>query len=104
MTMRQNIKPTAMELLEWDFVKCRSRLLEIAAFIDRIDRFGGSEEARKDFRYRALFQALEIISSGKQNRVREILLLLSDPTLQPLEDVLPPEIAQGAWRNVPGDH
>ncbi|WP_243374182.1 hypothetical protein [Geotalea sp. SG265] len=98
MKMGQHRKPTAMELLERDFVKCRARILEIAAFIDRIDRFEGSDGARKDFRYRAIFQALEIISSVEGNRVREILLLLSDPTLQPLEDVLPPQRAQGAWR------
>lgn len=104
MKLPQQIKPTAMELLERDFVKCRAGLLEIAAFLDRLERYRGSAEAANDFRSHAIFKALEIVSSPGRKRVRDILLLLSDPTLEPAEDTMPPQRAKGAWKGVAGDH
>ena len=102
--MHQYGKPSAPDLLDRDFVKFRSHMLDVAAFLDRLDRYEGSDLATHDYRYQALVEALEIISSGRQNRVREMLVLLSDPTLQPMEDQLAPAKAGGAWKDVSIDH
>jgi len=66
-------------MLELDFLDCRSRLLEVAAFLDRIDRYPDAELARSDFRYRAVIDLVEVIHSGRQQRTLEMLTLLSEP-------------------------
>lgn len=94
--MPQN-RPSAYQLLEHDFLQCRSRLLDVAAFLDRLDRYPAADSVKEDFRYQALLQILETIRAGGGNRALKILLGLSDPTLQPVEDRVPPGKALGAW-------
>ncbi|SNB44676.1 hypothetical protein [Geobacter sp. DSM 9736] len=94
------MKPTAPELLERDFIECRSRLLDIAAFLDRLDRYEGAPLAREDFRYRAVTKILKLLASGRCNRAVEILTILSDPTSETLGDEIPPPKAVGAWGGI----
>ena len=89
--------PSATELLDLYFIEYRSRLLDLAAFFDRIDRYDGTEQAQADYRYKSLLEMLELISCG-QNRVKNILVCLSDPTLAAIADGKAKAKASGAWR------
>jgi hypothetical protein len=71
---------TATELVDEYFIETRNRVLEVAAFLDRIDRAGGAHD---DFRMRALEDALQALSAASATRVAHIQMLLSDPTTEP---------------------
>ncbi len=62
------------ELVDLGFLDARSKLLDVAAFLDRLDRVGGTS----DFRVEALRQSLAEIASADSGRARRILELLSD--------------------------
>ena len=64
------------------FIENRTRLLEIAAFLDRVDRTDPGY-ADRDFRMQAFTDAVAALSSGA-GRLERIQLLLSDPTTEPL--------------------
>jgi hypothetical protein len=70
------------ELVDEYFIENRTRLLEIAAFLDRLDRADAAESGR-DFRIQAFTEALAAMSAGS-GRLERIQLLLSDPTTEPL--------------------
>jgi hypothetical protein len=70
---------TRQQVLDLYFMDARSKLLDLAAFIDRVDR--GSGEA--DFRFAALRQALAALNA-KKNRAEKVLLAFSDPTKAPI--------------------
>jgi hypothetical protein len=74
---------TATQLVDEYFIENRNRVIEVAAFLDRLDR-ADAAAADRDFRVRALAEALTILAGGGANRVREIQMLLSDPTTEPL--------------------
>lgn len=67
------MKRSKKEVLDVDFAAARAGVLDIAAFLDRVDR--GEGEA--DFRYRALMDALPLLSASGAGRVRAILEALS---------------------------
>ena len=71
------------ELLDEYFVENRNRLLEVAAFLDRLDR-ADPERGWSDFRWKALSAALVSLSGPAPNHVSQLQLLLSDPTAEPL--------------------
>jgi hypothetical protein len=64
------------------FIENRTRLLEIAAFLDRLDRAEPGYSGR-DFRMQAFAEALATMSGGA-GRLERLQLLLSDPTTEPL--------------------
>jgi hypothetical protein len=70
------------EVVDEYFIENRTRLLEIAAFLDRLDRVDAAY-AGTDFRMRAFNEALTAIGQG-DGRLERIQLLLSDPTTEPL--------------------
>jgi hypothetical protein len=51
----------AQDILDTYFIENRSRVLDIAAFLDRIDRHEGADEARAEYRYQAFVRILEIL-------------------------------------------
>lgn len=71
---------TARELVDEYFIENRTRLLEIAAFLDRLERADPSYAG--DFRMTAFTEALASLS--QPGRLDRIQLLLSDPTTEPL--------------------
>jgi hypothetical protein len=82
-------------VLSAGFLEARARVLEIAAFLDRIDRAPESASARDDFRYRALHAAIaELKSSGR--RTVAVHMCFSDPTSEPIA-VAGSKGAVGAW-------
>ena len=74
---------TATELVDEYFIENRNRLLEIAAFLDRIDRSGGPAAA-DDFRMQVFREAVAALSGSGADRLTRIQMLLSDPTTEPL--------------------
>jgi hypothetical protein len=80
------------QLLDLYFLEARAKLIDLAAFMDRVDR--GEGEA--DFRYDAFKQALQELSRSDAERARAVLLSLSDPTTEPIEKA-PGKGATGAY-------
>ena len=70
----------------------RFKLIELAAFLDRVDRAGG----QADFRLHAFRQALRELEGDKPERAKQVLLAFSDPTTEPIEKA-PGKGAVGAW-------
>ncbi len=76
------------------FMEHRGRLLEIAAFLDRIDRGRTATglpsmeptTAPTDPRVTALLKAAAILNDGQPDRARRIQLALSDPTTEPIAE------------------
>jgi hypothetical protein len=83
---------TRQQVLDLYFMDARCKLLEIAAFLDRLDR----SEGEADFRAEAFREALAVLSKAPPERAKAVLLSLSDPTFEPLEKA-PGKGACGAW-------
>ncbi len=85
---------TAKEVVDEYFIENRTKVLEIAAFLDRLDRADPSYAGR-DFRMRAFAEALAGLGH-KAGRVDHIQHVLSDPRDVPL-DALDRKSALGAY-------
>ena len=81
--------PSKKELLDLQFIETRHKLLDLAAFLDRIDRHPGAD----DYRFAALKNALPILLESRPDRAKAILEILSDPTTEPI----PQAAFQGAF-------
>jgi hypothetical protein len=82
------------ELVDEYFIENRTKVLEIAAFLDRLDRADPSYASR-DFRMKAFAEALAGLSRTS-GRIDHIQQLLSDPREGPL-DALDRKSALGAY-------
>lgn len=78
------------------YLDSRAKLLDIAAFLDRLDRSGAPEGAGEDFRVEALRRAIELLIDDKGHRAHRVLEALSDPTTQLLASA-PQKGADGAY-------
>jgi len=85
---------TREQMLDLYFMEARAKLLDLAAFLDRVDHAPGPD----DFRLTAFRRALRELESGGPDRTRRTLLSLSDPTVEPFEAAGTP--AAGAWCGV----
>jgi L-methionine (R)-S-oxide reductase len=83
---------TRQQVLDQYFMDARSKLIDIAAFLDRVDRAHGDV----DFRLHAFRDAMKSLEGGEPNRARNILRALSDPTADPINEA-PGKSACGAW-------
>ena len=93
---------SAKEIVDEYFIENRTRLLEIAAFLDRLDR-ADPAYMQQDFRMKAFAEALAGASQGA-GRLERLQLLFSDPTTEPI-GALDRKSAFGAydrWRKEPG--
>lgn len=82
------------ELVDEYFIENRTRLLEIAAFLDRLDRCDPAYSSR-DFRMKAFTEGLASVKE-RGGRLDRLQLLFSDPTTEPL-DALDRKSAYGAY-------
>lgn len=69
---------TKQQVIDTYFMEHRAKLVDIAAYLDRIDRGQGDDPG--DFRDAAFRKAVEILTDGESHRARRILNLLSDHT------------------------
>lgn len=83
---------TRQQVLDQYFLDARCKLIDIAAFLDRVQRADG----KADFRLAAFEQALKELSGRRPERARQVLLAFSDPTTHPV-DKAPGKGACGAW-------
>ncbi len=83
---------TRQQVLDLYFLAARHQLIEIAAFLDRVDRARGEA----DFRLEAFRAALRQLESAPGDRARAVLMALSDPTIEPIPQA-PGKGAVGAW-------
>lgn len=88
---------TRAEILDLYFADARSKLIDLAAFLDRVDRAEGEE----DFRLRAFRAALAHLSKADAEKAKAVLLTLSDPTTEPVAAGTT-KGAAGAWPQFPG--
>ena len=58
----------------------RHKLLDIAAFLDRLERHGQED----DFRVAALYDALKCLNERNSQRAYAVQMLLSDPSAEPI--------------------
>ena len=79
-------------LLDLYYLETRAKLVDLAAFLDRIDRAEGAP----DFRLAAFTQALTQLQPGDGSRVERVLTSLSDPTTEPIPAATT-KAACGAW-------
>ena len=83
---------TRQQVLDLYFMENRAKLIDLAAFLDRVDRAAGDA----DFRLDGFKEAMKHLSDGKPERAKKVLLSLSDPTTEPIEKA-PGKGATGAW-------
>lgn len=74
---------SATQLVDEYFIENRNRLLELAAFLDRIDR-ADPAVGTSDFRMQVLKDAIDALSTAAPARLLQVQLLFSDPTSEPL--------------------
>jgi hypothetical protein len=88
----------ARRLVDEYFIENRTRLLDVAAFLDRLDRSKDGQQA-DDFRMRAFRQGLRELVSDEPGRTERVQMILSDPTTEPREQ-LDRKGAFGAYKPV----
>jgi hypothetical protein len=65
--------PSTVNLVDLGFMDARSKLIDLAAFLDRVQRADQTD----DFRVHALKNAIALLSLDKPTRAKEVLLSLS---------------------------
>lgn len=78
------------------FMEHRAKLIDLAAYLDRVERATPRGSASHDFRHDALVQAIGILLDGKPERARRVLEHFSDPTSEPIAKA-PMKGATGAY-------
>lgn len=82
--------PSKKDILDLYFMDARHKLIDIAAFLDRLDR----HEGEPDFRLDGFHEALEaMLSPGDVSRAHAVLDALSDHSTEPI----PKATIQGAF-------
>lgn len=83
---------TRQKVLDLYFLDARHKLVELAAFLDRVEHASGKE----DFRLAAFRAALTKLNGKRKNKARDVLLAFSDPTTKPIAKATV-KGATGAW-------
>jgi hypothetical protein len=96
MTIKGTCPLTTRQIIDEYFIENRTRLLELAAFLERIERSADGADPHSDFRMAAFHQALRVLASDAPDKMDQIQFLFSDPTTEPREK-LDAKSASGAW-------
>ena len=83
---------TRQQILDLYFMDARHKLIDLAAFMDRVERAEGDE----DFRMKAFCEALNELSKNNREKAKHVLLTFSDPTTKPIAKASV-KGATGAW-------
>ena len=83
---------TRQQVLDLYFMDARCKLIDLAAFLDRVDRATGEA----DFRLSAFQESLRHLASDETGRAGGVLRSLSDPTDEPVPHAAG-KGAVGAW-------
>jgi len=97
---------TKQQVLDLYFLDARHKLIEIAAFLDRVDRADvpsspsvSTRQAKDDFRLKAFRAALGELTNSKKEKAKHVLLAFSDLTTEPVAKA-EGKGATGAWKKV----
>ena len=82
MTEKPTCPMSQREVIDTYFLEHRAKVLDIASFLDRIDR---CEDDQIDFRITALRQSIEELLTQQPDRTERILHILSDQTNDPID-------------------
>ena len=91
------LKKNKTELTDLYFLEHRAKLIDIAAFLDRLDRAGAGAED-EDFRIKAFNKAAVVLTDNKPEKARRILEIFSDHTVKLAESAPQSKGASGAAR------
>jgi hypothetical protein len=83
---------TRQQVLDLYFMEARAKLIDLGAFIDRVERAAGDD----DFRMKGFRAALAELSKGEAHKAKRVLQSLSDPTTEPILNATT-KAACGAW-------
>jgi hypothetical protein len=86
---------TRQQVLDLYFLDARHKLIEVAAFLDRVERASGKD----DFRLKSFRSAVGKLGNKKKEKVKNVLLAFSDPTTEPMA-MATTKAASGAWPGV----
>jgi hypothetical protein len=84
--------PQSVNLVDLGFMDARSKLIDLAAFLDRVQRAG----QEGDFRVQALKEAMACLTGDEPMRAKQVLLTFSDPSVEPIAKATV-QGAVGAW-------
>jgi hypothetical protein len=84
---------TRQQVLDLYFVDARHKLIDLAAFLDRVERATGPD----DFRLKAFRKAAGQLTKRQRGKARQVLLAFSDPTTKPIAKATT-KGASGAWK------
>jgi len=85
----------APEILNRVFLETRSRLLEVAASLDRLERADGS--VAKDPRMKRIHQALKLLEGDQPNKAEQLQMIFSLPYDEQWQTAF--SIKRGAMKN-----
>ena len=71
---------TKQKILDLYFLDARHKLVELAAFLDRVERADGKD----DFRIKNFRAALTKLSVNQKQKAKKVLLAFSDLTSEPI--------------------
>jgi hypothetical protein len=77
---------TQQQVLDLYFLDARHKLIEIAAFLDRVERERARADGKDDFRLKAFRVALKGLTNGKKEKAKNALLVFSDMSTKPIEE------------------
>jgi hypothetical protein len=86
---------TQRELIDEYFMEERVKVIDLAAFLDRLDR-ARERDADDDFRLRSIRDALSVLAGDDAGRVQRVQMIFSDPRSELLEE-LDQKSAKGAY-------
>ena len=89
---------TRTQIIQKDFIENRSRLIDLAAFLDRVERSADSE-VESDFRLESLHRAISELIRGGTDRVYRVQAILSDQSILLLDEGKKNQSASGAPKN-----
>lgn len=92
---------TREQVINMYFMEHRAKLLDVAAFLDRVDRAQPGASST-DFREVALKSAVAVLLDGQPHRTQRILELLSDTTSELPQSADGMKGASGAVKLPPG--
>lgn len=69
---------TASQVLDREYLEIRTRILDIAASLDRIGRGTDADAAAGDVRMRRLHDAMAVLVDGQADRARRVQMVFSD--------------------------
>ena len=74
------------ELIDEYFMESRTKILDIAAFLDRLDR-SVSPDGEDDFRIAAMKSAMLELNSQVPGRIERVLMIFSDQDTELLDEL-----------------